>query len=52
MVINESSDHLRAMRMQIAKKNLDFDKELMDTVDRLYEKYVLNALKNLSQNKF
>lgn len=43
--IKYDSDKLRAIKMQMAEKGLDFDKEMLDTINRLYDKYVPTALK-------
>lgn len=43
--IKYDSDKLRVIKMQMAEKELDFDKEMLDTINRLYDKYVPLTLK-------
>lgn len=45
------SEKLRAIRMTMEEKGLDFDNEVMDTIEKLYEKYVPNALKKFIESE-
>lgn len=40
------TEKLRAIRLTMQEKGIDFDAEIMDTVNKLYEKYVPSTLKN------
>lgn len=45
------SDKLKATRMTMEEKGMDFDSEIMETVEKLYEKYVPNALKKFIESE-
>lgn len=38
--VRYSSERLRAIRSQMAKKGVDFEEEINDVIDGIYKKYV------------
>lgn len=45
------AEKLRAIRLTMQEKGMDFDAEILDTVNKLYEKYVPNTLKKFIENE-
>lgn len=45
------AEKLRAIRMTMQDKGIDFDSEVMETVNKMYEKYVPSTLKKFIEEE-